>query len=84
MAMQRVTAAGVASANTTIATALKAAGLTDCLKLLEAAGGSVSEAGGFMVFRHLIAQTKMTPLPIYVKTASAEQAVAGPAGPLHQ
>lgn len=36
--MQRVTAAGVASANITIATALKAAGFTDFLKLLEAAG----------------------------------------------
>jgi len=57
---------------------LPASWFADGLKaeLLDAAGGSVSEAGGFMVFRHLIAQTKMTPLPLYLKTATGEQAAA--------
>jgi isocitrate dehydrogenase kinase/phosphatase len=45
-------------------------------ELLEAAPSTVSETGGHLVFRHLIAQTKMTPLPLYLKTASDEQAAA--------
>lgn len=46
------------------------------VELLEFAGGSVSVDGDDLVFRHLIAQTKMVPLPLYVKSATPDQAAA--------
>ncbi|MGE0212534.1 MAG: isocitrate dehydrogenase kinase/phosphatase AceK regulatory subunit [Parvibaculaceae bacterium] len=44
------------------------------LELLAAASRTVSLVGKHLVFRHLIAQPKMIPLPIYLATASREQA----------
>ncbi len=47
-------------------------------ELLDEAAGSVSLVGGSVVFRHLIVQPKMIPLPVFLETASpaaAETAV---------
>ena len=43
-------------------------------ELLEAAGRTVSEQGDYLIFRHLIVQLKMIPLPNFLETASAEDA----------
>lgn len=43
-------------------------------ELLEFAGETVSEQGDYLVFRHLIVQTKMIPLPVFLETASAADA----------
>ncbi|MCH7691952.1 MAG: bifunctional isocitrate dehydrogenase kinase/phosphatase [Proteobacteria bacterium] len=47
-------------------------------ELLNEAGGSVSAIGDFLVFKHLIVQPKMIPLPVFLEGASqgdAEKAV---------
>lgn len=43
-------------------------------ELLEAAPGTVSLAGGAVLFRHLVAQMKMTPLTIFLAEADPEDA----------
>ena len=43
-------------------------------ELLEAAGQTVSEQGDYIVFKHLIVQLKMIPLPNFLETASPEDA----------
>lgn len=43
-------------------------------ELLANAGGTVSAEGGTLVFRHLIAQARMVPLPVFLETASPEDA----------
>lgn len=43
-------------------------------ELLEFAGHTVTEQGDYLVFRHLIVQTKMIPLPVFLETASPEDA----------
>ncbi len=43
-------------------------------ELLREAGGSVSLIGGFVVFKHLIVQSKMIPLPVFLETASRADA----------
>lgn len=43
-------------------------------ELLEFAGQTVSEQGDYLVFKHLIVQTKMIPLPVFLETASPEDA----------
>ncbi|MGF1551558.1 MAG: isocitrate dehydrogenase kinase/phosphatase AceK regulatory subunit [Paracoccaceae bacterium] len=46
-------------------------------ELLDEAGGSVVEAGnGEIFFRHLIAQRRMVPVPLYLEDCSAEDAEA--------
>jgi isocitrate dehydrogenase kinase/phosphatase len=49
-----------------------APGLTE--ELLEFAGETVTEQDGYLIFRHLIVQTKMIPLPVFLETASPEDA----------
>ncbi|MGU3538482.1 isocitrate dehydrogenase kinase/phosphatase AceK regulatory subunit [Methylobacterium sp. A54F] len=44
-------------------------------ELLEAGAGTVSRHGDAVLFGHLIAQMKMTPLPLFLETASSEEAV---------
>lgn len=46
------------------------------LEILAAASRTVSLVGKHLVFRHLIAQPKMIPLPIYLEKASPEEAEA--------
>ncbi len=43
-------------------------------ELLEAAGQTVSEQGDYLVFKHLIVQLKMIPLPNFLESASPEDA----------
>ncbi len=43
-------------------------------EILSAAGQSVSLQGRDVVFKHLIVQRKMTPLPVFLETASAHDA----------
>jgi isocitrate dehydrogenase kinase/phosphatase len=43
-------------------------------ELLEFAGQTVTEQGDFLVFKHLIVQTKMIPLPVFLETASPQDA----------
>ena len=43
-------------------------------ELLEFAGQTVTEQGDYLVFKHLIVQTKMIPLPVFLETASTEDA----------
>jgi isocitrate dehydrogenase kinase/phosphatase len=43
-------------------------------ELLEFAGETVTEQGDYLVFKHLIVQTKMIPLPVFLETASPEDA----------
>jgi isocitrate dehydrogenase kinase/phosphatase len=43
-------------------------------ELLEAAGQTVSEQGDYLVFKHLIVQLKMIPLPNFLETAAPEDA----------
>ena len=43
-------------------------------ELLEFAGQTVSDQGDYLVFRHLIVQTKMIPLPVFLENASARDA----------
>ncbi|MCK5274855.1 MAG: bifunctional isocitrate dehydrogenase kinase/phosphatase, partial [Alphaproteobacteria bacterium] len=43
-------------------------------ELLEFAGETVTEQGGYLVFKHLIVQTKMIPLPVFLETASPQDA----------
>lgn len=44
------------------------------LEILAAASKTVSLAGNHLVFRHLIVQQKLIPLPVYLATASPEEA----------
>lgn len=43
-------------------------------ELLQFASETVSEQGDYLVFKHLIVQTKMIPLPVFLETASADDA----------
>lgn len=43
-------------------------------ELLKDAGQSVSLAGDYVIFKHLIAQLKVKPLPVFLETASADDA----------
>jgi isocitrate dehydrogenase kinase/phosphatase len=43
-------------------------------KLLREAGHSVSLVDDYVIFKHLIVQLKITPLPVFLETASAEDA----------
>ncbi len=43
-------------------------------KLLEFAGNSVTEQGGAVIFKYLIVQVKLTPLPVFLKNATQRQA----------
>lgn len=43
-------------------------------ELLEFASETVTEQGDYLLFKHLIVQTKMIPLPVYLETASPEDA----------
>lgn len=43
-------------------------------ELLEFAGQTVTEQDDYLVFKHLIVQTKMIPLPVFLETASTEDA----------
>jgi isocitrate dehydrogenase kinase/phosphatase len=43
-------------------------------ELLEFAGETVTEQGDYLLFRHLIVQLKMNPLPNFLETASPEDA----------
>lgn len=43
-------------------------------QLLMQAGRSVALKGSFVVFKHLIAQLKITPIPVFLETASQEDA----------
>ncbi|MCB1521407.1 MAG: bifunctional isocitrate dehydrogenase kinase/phosphatase [Hyphomicrobiaceae bacterium] len=45
-------------------------------ELVENAGGTVGVAGGQLVFRHLIVQPKMIPIPVFLETATPEEARA--------
>ncbi len=45
-------------------------------EILEAAPGSVTLREGAVVFRHLITQMKMVPLPVFLEDAEADQAAA--------
>lgn len=60
-------------ANVTLPRALFAPALLD--ELLGAAAGCVSLHGESVVFAHLIAQMKMIPLPLFLESASADDAV---------
>jgi len=43
-------------------------------ELLEDAGGSVARNGEWLVFKHLIVQSKMIPLPVFLEAASEDDA----------
>ena len=43
-------------------------------ELLSQAGLTVTEQDGFLIFKHLIVQLKMIPLPVFLETASKEDA----------
>lgn len=47
-----------------------------CEELLAQAGETVSQQGKFLVFKHLIVQRKLVPLPIFLETASPAEAEA--------
>lgn len=49
-------------------------------ELLSAAGETVSQRGSGLVFKHLIVQPKMVPLPLFLATASADEAAAAVIG----
>jgi isocitrate dehydrogenase kinase/phosphatase len=49
-----------------------APGLTE--ELLAFAGETVTEQDGYLIFKHLIVQTKMIPLPVFLETASPADA----------
>jgi isocitrate dehydrogenase kinase/phosphatase len=44
-------------------------------ELTEAAGQTVQRSGGKVLFKHLITQMKMIPLPVYLETATREDAL---------
>ena len=44
-------------------------------ELLSEAGQSVSESGDHVIFKHLIAQLKIIPLPVFLKTAPRDRAI---------
>ena len=50
------------------------AGLDLLEEILAEAGGSVSLQGRDVVFKHLIVQPKMIPLPVFLETASRREA----------
>lgn len=60
--------------NVAIAGELFAPELLD--ELLEAAAGTVSRVGTQVLFRHLVVQMKMAPLPLFLESASAADARA--------
>ena len=43
-------------------------------ELLSAAGATVSERGPYLFFKHLIVQRRLTPLPVFLQTASPQAA----------